>query len=86
MRAPRGSVPPVDVMGQGRTAVFELLVLDPDLRDLVGQRASSAHLKAAAERKGMVPLKEAGCRLVREGVTTTAEVTRVIEAIEEAEL
>ncbi len=68
---------------RSRTGVFELLVLDGSLRDLVGQRSSSVQLKAAARQRGMIDLKEAGERLVREGVTTRQEVARVIEPIEE---
>ena len=72
---------------RGRTAAFELLVLDAGLRELVGRPGgcSSMQLKTAAQAKGMVTLREAGERLMREGVTTRAEVARVIEAIEEVE-
>jgi general secretion pathway protein E len=68
---------------KGRTAVFELLVLDGALRDLVTRRAPATEIKAAAQAKGMVTLREAGAQLVRAGVTSAEEVTRVIEAIEE---
>ncbi len=68
---------------RGRTGVFELLVLDAALRDLVGQRCSAVHLKAAAQSAGMVTLRDAGERLFRQGVTTAQEVARVIEAIED---
>jgi general secretion pathway protein E len=70
---------------KGRTAVFELLVMDEALRELVGKRASSMDLKAAAQRAGMVTLREAGGALVRAGVTTAPEVARVIEALAEVE-
>ena len=59
------------------------MALDADLRDLVGQRASTMHIKAAAERKGMVSLKHAGEHLARAGITTLEEVARVIESVEE---
>jgi len=68
---------------RGRMGVFELLVLDAELRDMVGQRLSATDLKAAAVRKGMVPLKDAGAVLARQGITSMAEVSRVIEAMEE---
>jgi general secretion pathway protein E len=68
---------------KGRTGVFELLVLDPELRELVCRRAPATEIKAAAQSRGMVTLKHAGETLVREGVTTAQEVTRVIEAVEE---
>jgi general secretion pathway protein E len=70
---------------KGRTAVFELLVMDSALRDLVGRRASSMDLKAAAQRAGMVTLREAGMHLAGRGITTAQEVSRVIEALDEVE-
>ncbi len=71
---------------RGRTGVFELLVLTPPLRDLVGQRCSAVHLKSAAQAAGMRTLRDEGERLAREGVTTVQEVTRVVEAIGEVDL
>jgi type II secretory ATPase GspE/PulE/Tfp pilus assembly ATPase PilB-like protein len=68
---------------KGRTGVFELLVPDSELRDLVCRRAAATEIKAAAQSQGMVTLKEAGERLVREGVSTAEEVARVIETVEE---
>jgi general secretion pathway protein E len=70
---------------KGRTGVFELLVLDSNLRDMICRRASAVELKAAAQTAGMETLKEAGERLVRRGATTAAEVARVIEALDEVE-
>jgi general secretion pathway protein E len=67
---------------RGRTGVFELLVLDHDLRGMVGRRCSAVEIKMAAQGAGMVTLREAGERLVREGVTTAREVGRVIESLE----
>jgi general secretion pathway protein E len=68
---------------RGRTGVFELLTLDAQLRELVGKRTTSADIKAAAQRRGMVTLRAAGEALVRDGLTSLAEVARVIESIEE---
>ncbi|MFN0131457.1 MAG: GspE/PulE family protein [Phycisphaerales bacterium] len=67
---------------RGRTAVFELLVLDHALRELVGRRASAVEIKEAAQQAGMVTLRDAASRLVREGVTSAQEVARVIEVME----
>ena len=71
---------------KGRLGVFELLVMDGPIRDLVGERASAARIKAAAEAAGMVSLRSAGAALVRAGLTTPAEVARVIEALDEEDL
>ena len=71
---------------KGRMGVYELLVMDAELRRLTGNRASAADLKHAAMQGGMVPLREAGAILVRAGKTTPQEVARVIETLnEEAE-
>jgi general secretion pathway protein E len=68
---------------KGRTGVFELLVLDSEIRDMVGRRCSSVEIKESARRSGMVTLRDAGAALARGGVTTMQEVTRVIETVEE---
>lgn len=68
---------------KGRTGVFELLVLDGHLRELVGARASANQIKEMAQKSGMVSLRQAGEDLVRRGTTTLEEVGRVIEAVEE---
>jgi type II secretory ATPase GspE/PulE/Tfp pilus assembly ATPase PilB-like protein len=75
---------------KGRTGVFELLVVDSTIRDMVGRRASAVDIKHAAQNTPhpghrMVTLRDEGLRLVRTGLTTAAEVTRVIEAIDEVE-
>jgi general secretion pathway protein E len=68
---------------KGRTGVFELLVMDPLLRDLVCRRAAATEIKEQSRRAGMVTLRESGEDLIRRGITTAAEVTRVIEAVED---
>lgn len=68
---------------KGRTGVFELLVIDSVIREMVCRHASALEIKAAAERAGMVTLREAGERLAAEGVTTREEVGRVIDVFEE---
>ncbi len=68
---------------KGRTGVFELLVLDSGIRNLVGHRASAVQIKELAQSSGMVSLREAGEDLIRRGITSIDEVGRVIEAVEE---
>ena len=62
---------------RGRTGVYELLVMDNELRSEVQQRRGSEELRAIAMRKGMRSLHDDGLRLVRTGVTTLDEVLRV---------
>jgi len=61
---------------RGRTGIFEMLVLDSDLRELIVQRCSTAVLRQAAVDRGMVVLKEAGKEKILSGVTTVDEVVR----------
>jgi general secretion pathway protein E len=70
---------------RGRTGVFELLVLDAEMRNMVTARAPANQIKQLAQERGMTTLKEAGMVLVRSGVTTAQEVSRVIEAVDEEE-
>src|SRR5688500_1245858 len=65
---------------RGRLGIFELLVLDDDLRRLVGAQASASEMRDAAIRAGMRLLREDGRRQVLAGVTTISEVERVTMA------
>ncbi len=62
---------------RGRTGIYELLVMDADLRAEVQQRRGSEELRQQAVQKGMRTLFEDGIRLVKQGVTTLDEVLRV---------
>ena len=63
----------------GRLAIMELLKMDSDLDDLVARRASIRDLKKTALDKGFRPLAADGMRRVLEGVTSLAEVTRIVD-------
>ncbi len=60
----------------GRQGVFELMVLNDELRELIVQRKSAAQLLPAARSAGLCLLREDGWRLVRDGRTTPEEVLR----------
>jgi type II secretory ATPase GspE/PulE/Tfp pilus assembly ATPase PilB-like protein len=62
---------------RGRTGIYELLVMNSELRLETQQRRGSEELRAIAIRNGMRTLQEDGFRLVRAGVTTVDEVLRV---------
>jgi general secretion pathway protein E len=65
---------------RGRTGVYELLVMDNDLRLEIQRRRGSEELRAMAVAKGMRTLLEDGVRAAREGMTTLDEVLRVARA------
>jgi len=63
---------------QGRTGVFELLVADPAIAELIHHNASEADIRAAALRQGMLPLRDDGERLIKGGITSREELLRVV--------
>ena len=62
---------------KGRTGIFEMLVVDDTIRAQIHRGASEAEIRATAQASGMQLMREDGDRLVREGITTAAEVLRV---------
>jgi len=62
---------------QGRTGVFELLVVDDHIRALIHARAAEAEVRAAALHGGMILMRDDGERLVRDGITSREELLRV---------
>jgi general secretion pathway protein E/type IV pilus assembly protein PilB len=62
---------------KGRTAIFEVLDVDDDLRDLVKVQASTRAYREQVQKIGSRSLREAGIARVIEGVTTLEEVLRV---------
>ncbi|MBD0316693.1 MAG: Flp pilus assembly complex ATPase component TadA, partial [Nitrospiraceae bacterium] len=64
---------------RGRTGIFELLILDDEVRRLIGTKADSSLIKQAAIAKGMVTLKQEGAEKVLLGQTTLEEVMRITQ-------
>jgi type IV pilus assembly protein PilB len=62
---------------KGRVAIYEVMRFTDALKEMVLQGASTAELKAAAVRAGMLSLRMSGIEKVLAGVTTTEEVGRV---------
>lgn len=61
----------------GRTVIGEIMIIDDEIRELIYSGASVTALKAAAVKKGMVPLKLDAVKKAAEGITTLEEVLRV---------
>ncbi|MDI1475851.1 type IV-A pilus assembly ATPase PilB [Polyangium sp. y55x31] len=62
---------------KGRVALYEVMRFTDNLKELVLQGASTAELKTAAIKNGMMTLRMAGIEKVMQGMTTTEEVGRV---------
>jgi general secretion pathway protein E len=63
----------------GRSGIFELLLINEGVRQLVLKHSSSDIIKTFAVSQGMRTLREDGWRKVREGTTTVSEVLRVTQ-------
>lgn len=66
----------------GRIAIMELLRMDSDLDDLLANHASVRELKQAALNRGFRPISADGLQRVRQGITSLAEVARVVDLTE----
>jgi general secretion pathway protein E len=64
---------------RGRTGIYELLVMDDEVRRLIGAKADATAIKQVAVAKGMITLKDDGADKVFHGVTTTEEVMRITQ-------
>ena len=64
---------------KGRTAIFEFLLLDDEIRQLIMQRTSAGEVMKLARSKGMRTLREDGMEKVKQGLTTMDEVMRVTQ-------
>jgi len=61
---------------RGRLGIFELMVLNDDIRDLIMQHASTNVLRQAARKHGMRTLRESGLLAIQDGLTTIEEVVK----------
>jgi general secretion pathway protein E/type IV pilus assembly protein PilB len=65
---------------RGRMGIFELMITDDEIKDLVVQRTNANVIRTTALKKGMITLRQDGWRKVLEGKTTVDEVARVTAA------
>jgi len=64
---------------RGRVGIFELMLIDDDIRSHVSQNTDAKTIKQQAVRKGMHTLRSDGARRALQGVTSVAEVLRATE-------
>lgn len=62
---------------RGRLGVFEILELDNELRELIGERTDGLQIDHAAIRAGMTTMLDDGIAKCRAGLTSPAEILRV---------
>ncbi len=61
---------------RGRMAIFEIMLLDDNLRDLIIKKVSTNVLRSEARKKGMRTLRESGLLSIYDGATSIDEVVR----------
>jgi type IV pilus assembly protein PilB len=61
---------------KGRIGLFELMVMNDELRDMIMQNATTDDLRAKAVTYGMITLRDYGKQFVFDGFTTADEVVR----------
>ncbi|HEB13452.1 MAG TPA: type II/IV secretion system protein [candidate division CPR3 bacterium] len=64
---------------KGRAGLFEAIVVDDELRELILKSPSTTAVQALAEKKGMIPMRTDGLLRIVEGITTFEELNRVTE-------
>lgn len=62
---------------QGRTGIFEVMLLDKEIRNLIIEGAPFKKIEEQAKKDGMKTLQEIAIAKVREGITTFEEMIRV---------
>lgn len=61
---------------KGRIGLFELMVMNDELRDMIMQNATSDELRTKAVSYGMITLRDYGKQFVFDGFTTAEEIVR----------
>jgi general secretion pathway protein E/type IV pilus assembly protein PilB len=62
---------------KGRAGIFEMFLIDDEVRHMVNNKANTVELRKRAREMGMRTLREDGIRKVLSGMTTAEEVISV---------
>ncbi len=65
---------------RGRFGIFEMLIMNHELRELAFNRAGAQEVRKAAKAAGMTTLLQDGHRKILRGVTTMEEISRITQA------
>jgi type IV pilus assembly protein PilB len=61
---------------KGRLGIYEIMLLDDDMRDQIIKHASTQTLRIEAKKRGMRTLRTSGLMAIYDGITTIEEVVR----------
>ena len=63
---------------KGRLGIYEIMLLNAEVAELISRRAPVQDIKEAALANGMITLQMDGLRKVLDGLTTPEEIRRVV--------
>lgn len=63
----------------GRLGIYELMIITPEIEQMITQRKNASEIKKMASAQGMFTLRQDGFRKVQRGLTTIEEVLRVTQ-------
>jgi len=66
---------------KGRIGIFELLVPNNEIKELIVKKSPAYELKTAAQKSGMKTLQEDGFEKVKQGITSLSEILRVTKEV-----
>jgi len=61
---------------KGRIALFEVMTVSDDIRELILSGATAIELRRKSLEEGMIGLRQSGLQKIRDGITTIEEVVR----------
>jgi type II secretory ATPase GspE/PulE/Tfp pilus assembly ATPase PilB-like protein len=61
----------------GRTVIYEILIVTPEIKDMISRRASLADVRQQAKKEGFMSMSEIGIEKVRMGLTSFEELSSV---------
>ena len=61
---------------KGRIGLFEIMVFDDEIREMIMQNASTQALRAESKKRGLRTLRQSGLMALYDGLTTIEEVVR----------
>jgi type IV pilus assembly protein PilB len=61
---------------KGRMGIYEIMVLDDEMRDLIVSQASTQLLRQEARKRGMRTLRQSGLLALYDGSTTIEEIAK----------
>jgi len=61
----------------GRTVIYEILTVSPEIKDMISRKATLADVRQQAKQEGFMSMAEIGVEKVRMGLTSYEELSSV---------